>query len=73
MPRSGITYSPELEWIAAAVWAHYRPDDEPGGFFSLDGERQSMIVAAYETEMQIEAVTAQEQMRQAQVKANRKR
>jgi hypothetical protein len=45
----------------AAIWANYRPDDEPGGFYALDGEVQSRVIAAYEANLQIEAILAQEQ------------
>lgn len=65
MPRSGISYSPALEWRLAARWAHYRYEE----FVALEGEAQSEIVAAYRIAMQMEAVLAQEQareMRQAQ-------
>ena len=69
VPRSGVTYSPEFHWIEAAAWANYQPDD----FFELDGEKQSLIVAAYETHNQIEAVINQEQVRKAQMRARAKR
>jgi len=56
-----VTYTEKLEWILAAVWANYRPDEEPGGFFALEGEMQSLVVAAYEAHLQIDGVIAQEQ------------
>lgn len=65
VPRSGVSYSPEYHWLAAAAWAHYKT----GEFLELDGELQSLIVAAYETHLQIEAVVAQEQARQMSAKA----
>lgn len=54
---SGVKYSPELEWILAAVWGGYRffPD-----FVNLDGWKQSVIVAAYRVYNQIEAVVAED-------------
>jgi hypothetical protein len=60
-----VTYSQQLEWILAGVWAHYRPDDQPGGFYALDGEMQSMIVAAYEITQQIEGVITSESTEEA--------
>ena len=68
MPRSGITFSPELEWFEAAAWSNYKWDE----FLELEGEMQSQIIAAYEAHNQIEAVVAQEQARQAAAKARRK-
>jgi hypothetical protein len=57
-----VTYSQQLEWDLAAIWAGYRPDDKnPGGFYTLEGEEQSRIVAMYETHLQIEGVIAAEQ------------
>lgn len=70
VPRSGVTYSRELEWIMAAVWANYKPDETD--FFALDGERQSTIVAAYRTHNQIEAVIAYEQVKEARRNAKKK-
>ena len=67
MPRSGVSYAPELHWIEAAAWANYKPFE----FFDLDGEQQSLIVAAYETHLQIEAVVAKEQVHQANMRAKR--
>jgi hypothetical protein len=51
------------------VWANYRPF--PDFFEDLDGETQSLIVAAYRTHLQIEAVVTQEQVREARRKARR--
>jgi len=48
-----------LHWILAGVWANYRP----GEFLELDGEFQSLVVAAYETNQQVEAVVADEHLR----------
>jgi hypothetical protein len=72
VPRSGVTYSEQLEWDLAAIWANYRPDDDPGGFYALDGEMQSRIVAAYETHLQIEGVITNEQNEAAKRSTPRK-
>jgi hypothetical protein len=50
-----------LEYHLAAIWALYQPDK----FFELDGELQSVIVAAYRASNQIEAVIAREQTKEA--------
>lgn len=49
-----MAYAPELEWILAAVWAHY-PYHE---FRRLDGDEQSRIIAAYRAQLLIEAAVA---------------
>jgi hypothetical protein len=53
-----------LEWIMAAIWANYKPTE----FFELDGELQSMVVAAYRVHSQIEAVVADEQTKEMKKK-----
>lgn len=55
--------------MLAAVWAGYRPTE----FFELDGEMQSLIVAAYETDAQIEAVLVDDQNRKMNREARRKK
>ena len=45
--------------MLAAIWANYTPT----AFFELEGSEQSVILAAYETHLQIEAVVAEEQAR----------
>ncbi len=57
-----------LHWIIAAKWANYQTDR----FFELPGWLQSLIVAAYETYTQMEAVQA-EQERVKMARANRPR
>ena len=64
-----MTYSPLLHWILAGVWANYKPDE----FLELEGELQSLIVAAYETNNQIEAVLADDHARKMKREARRKR
>lgn len=59
VPRGGISYSPILDWIFAAVWANYTPT----AFFELDGDEQALIVAAYRSKHQIDAVLAQDQIK----------
>ena len=56
LKRSGISYRQELEWIFAAQWAHYKLEE----FEQLDGERQSVLVAAYRVSKQIEAVLGED-------------
>jgi hypothetical protein len=54
VPRSGISYAPELEWRLAARWNRYKWHE----FQALDGDEQSKLVAAYRVQNQIEAVLA---------------
>ena len=63
LPRSGVSYSSLLEWVMAAIWANYKPTEF---FEEVDGEMQSLIVAAYRTHMQIEGIMALEQAKEAQ-------
>jgi hypothetical protein len=63
LPRSGVIYSPLFEWVKAAVWAGYKPDEF---FEELDGESQSLIIAAYRTEMQITGVLENEARRESE-------
>jgi hypothetical protein len=56
VPRSGISYAPELEWRLAARWAGYKMEE----FQALDGADQSDVVAAYRAQNQIDAVLAWE-------------
>ena len=57
--RSGVTYSEQLEWVLAAIWANHTPQS----FRELEGSEQAEILAAYETNTQIEAVIATENQR----------
>lgn len=63
-----MTYSPILEWMLAAIWANYQPTE----FFELDGETQSMILAAYEVNGQVEAVLADDHLRKMKADSRRK-
>lgn len=56
LARSGIAYAQELDWVFAA-WRDHSSADE---FARKPGWYQSMIVAAYRTERQIEAVLAEQ-------------
>lgn len=60
VPRSGIAYSPLLEWRLAARWAGYTFEQ----FTELEGDEQSMIVASYRANNQIEAVLSAEQVKE---------
>ena len=62
VPRSGISYSPELEWLLAAHWGMLSEKQ----FFELPGEEQSYIVAGYRCYNQMEAVLANEQRKDTQ-------
>jgi hypothetical protein len=64
--RSGISYDPILEKIFVAQWANYKLED----FEALEGERQSLLVAAYRSHNQVEAVLAKVQ--NDKIKAGRK-
>jgi hypothetical protein len=57
--RSGVTYNEQLEWVLAAIWANHTPQS----FRELEGAEQAEILAAYETNIQIEAVIATENQR----------
>lgn len=56
VPRSGISYTSLLEWVLASIWANYKPPE----FLELDVELQALIIAAYRTNNQIEAVLAKD-------------
>jgi len=58
---SGISYDFLLELIFAAVWAQHTPID----FFEQDTSYQAMVVQAYRTEGQIEAVLTERAKRKA--------
>jgi hypothetical protein len=51
-----VTYSQEYHWFKAARWAHYRWTE----FLELDGDIQAMIVAAFETDGQIDGVVTED-------------
>lgn len=55
IPRSGVRYHLMLEWFLAARWAGLGWFDD---FDALDGEDMAFIVAAYRTNLQIEAVVS---------------
>jgi len=67
VPRAGITFSPELEWLFAAKWRGLSGEE----FAALEGDEQSAIVAAYRTEAQMMAVISQEQAREVQRKSRK--
>lgn len=69
-PRSGISYtSAALEYINAAHWDQQSYEE----FCMLEPDDQAVIVAAYRVSMQMEAVIAVEQARQARSIARRRR
>lgn len=54
-PRSGLLIeTPELTWILAAVWAN----ETLSSFRALPEDEQALIVAAYVTDRQMQAVLA---------------
>lgn len=55
IPRSGVRYNIILEWFLAARWAGM---DWFTDFSDLDGEDMAFVVAAYRTNLQIEAVVS---------------
>lgn len=69
-PRSGIVFSPFFEWIKAAIWAGYHPTDF---FEDLEGPDQSLVIAAYRTEMQMTAVVEDDARKESERKARQKR
>lgn len=64
VPRSGVTYAPEFEWLLAARWAGYTLRE----YRRLSGDEQSEILALYRGQVQIDAVLAQEERRRAERK-----
>ena len=68
VPRSGVSYDRTLEFILAAVWAGYKLNE----FFDLEQEFQEVVVAAYQTNMQIESVLSYESYKKSKVKTPRK-
>ena len=66
VPRSGISYAPELEWRQAARWAGFK---RFRNFIKLSGREQSEIVAHYRTVNQIDAVVALDQVRRERARA----
>ena len=53
---SGIEFlDPELIWRLAAIWANYKQEE----FFSLAGDEQGSIVAAYLTNQQIDSLLSE--------------
>ncbi|HPC92678.1 MAG TPA: hypothetical protein P5282_05690 [Anaerolineaceae bacterium] len=60
--RSGVKFDEFLEWILAARWWGLTPDQ----FFDRDGLDQSVMVAAYRTNAQIEAVMDDERRKESE-------
>jgi hypothetical protein len=56
VPRSGFSYSFELECRFAAQWAGYTWE----AFVELDGDQQSEVVATYQARNHIDAIVAYE-------------
>jgi hypothetical protein len=52
-------YSQELHWRMAASWGRMSFTE----FLALDGSEMSRVVAAYETQMQLEAVVWKDRSR----------
>lgn len=67
VPRSGISYSTELEWRLAAQWAGYKF----GEFQALDGDEQSDIIATYRANFQASAVVSYEQAQEMKRRAKK--
>ena len=64
-PQSGMQiHTPELTWILAAVWAN----ETLASFRALPEDDQALIIAAYVTDRQMQAVLADaaQQQRRAQ-------
>lgn len=53
LPSSPLSYAPQLEWILAAQWMGYRLFHD---WQELDGDQQSLIIAAYREQLLIHAV-----------------
>jgi len=52
-----VKFDRKLEWVLAARWANYKITE----FHALPGWDQSYILAAYQSQRQIEAVLAKDQ------------
>jgi hypothetical protein len=59
VPRSGVTYTNELEWRLCAAWANYRFED----WLELDLDEMVGHIAAYRLQNQIDGVLAVDQKR----------
>lgn len=57
LPRSGVSYSPELEAELARQWNHIGPYD----WEALDGDQQARYIAVYRVHFQIEGVVVKAQ------------
>lgn len=62
LPKSGFKYSAALEWALAAKWAGIPWPD----FERMRGEKQSYIIAAYQTANMIEAIQSREENKRAE-------
>lgn len=69
LPRSHVRRDPLFEQMQAGVWAGVGAT----GIWQLEGEEQSLIVAAYRCEMQLRALLAHEEVRKARQQFGRKR
>lgn len=52
LPRSGISYTPALEWELARQWHHIAPAE----WDEMDGDEQAKYIAVYRIHYQIEGV-----------------
>lgn len=67
MPRSGVTYSSELEWRLVAAWANYRFED----WVELSVDQMASHIAAYRTQNQIDGLLAVDRNRRAAAAAGK--
>lgn len=69
LPRSGVSYSTELEAELARQWHHIGPAE----WEAMDGDQQARYIAVHRVYHQIEGVVAKAQADEAKRKAPRRR
>lgn len=57
LPRSGVSYSPMLEWELVRQWHHISPAE----WNEMQGDEQAKYIAVYRVHHQIEGVLAKKQ------------
>ena len=60
--------APEFEWLMAAHWGNHTWPE----FCELDGEQQSVIVAAYRCKIQMDAVLDHERAKELKRQSRRR-
>lgn len=69
LPRSGVRYSPPLEWELSRQWHHISPAE----WDLMSGDVQAKYIAVYRLHHQIEGVMAKRQADEAKSRQSKKR